>query len=162
MSFVDDHALRNAFVGNQLERLVELIVMQGDELLEEAEIDLPSRAASMVLLIGERGEISAADAAKALGLQHQIVTHRIEQLIELRILKRFNDPKDGRRKLLSLTAKGVEQLRRLRARLVLASAAFSALFAEVGVDLPAGVMKISRALKRATLLERIRQPGARS
>ena len=67
MRFLDSHPLRGAFVVNTLERLASLIVEQGDVLLRDAELDFPSRAASTVLLLGERARISAADLAKALG-----------------------------------------------------------------------------------------------
>lgn len=154
MSFVDTHPLRGAFVANQLERLVELIVAQGEELLRQAGVQFPSRAASTVLLIGDKGEIAVADIAKALAQPHQLVTQRIELLMDLGIVKRANDPADGRRKIVVLTAKGVEQYRRLKARLAQAQTAFAALFAEIGCDLPAFALRAVEALKQRPLAQR--------
>jgi DNA-binding MarR family transcriptional regulator len=155
MSFIDTHPLRGAFVANQLERLVELIVAQGEDLLQEAGVQVPPRAASIVLLIGEHGEIAVADIAKTLARPHQLVTQRVELLIELGVVKRLSDPADGRRKIVVLTAKGVEQHRRLKARLAQAKAAFATLFAEIGCDLPAVALRAMEALKRRPLLARV-------
>lgn len=154
-NFVDTHPLRGAFVANQLERLVDLIVLQGLTLLEDAGLVFPSRAVSAVLLIGEHGTLSAADIASALAQPHQLVTQRIELLIGLGVVERVTDPTDGRRKLIELTSFGRDQLKRLQARLVESEQAFSALFAEIQCDLPSIAKRAMDALERAPLLNRI-------
>lgn len=155
MSFIDSHPLRGAFVANQLERLAALIVAQGEDLLRDAGVQFPSRAASTVLLIGDEGEIAVADIAKTLMQPHQLVTQRIELLMDLGLIKRANDPEDARRKIVVLTAKGGEQYRRLKARLVQARAAFAALFEEIGGDLPALILRAMEALNERPLTQRV-------
>jgi DNA-binding MarR family transcriptional regulator len=153
-SFIDTHPLAGAFVANQLERLAALIVAQGDTLLEEAGVSVPARAVSAVVLIGERGGMAVADIAKTLERPHQLVTQRIDLLIELGIVRRVDDPGDGRRKIVVLTAKGSEQYRRLGASLVRAKAAFAGLFKEIECDLPAAVLRTMEALERLPLANR--------
>ena len=157
MPFLDSHSLRTAFVANLLERLVDQIVGQGEELLREAGVEFPPRAASTVLLLGEHGRMSAADIARSLALPHQLVTQRIDLLIELGIVARIDDPKDARRKVVRLTAKGRKQLQKLQSRLVLAEAAFMALFKEIGCDLSAAALKAMEALNHSSLLARTKQ-----
>jgi len=154
-SFVDTHPLRGAFVANQLERLVDIIMLQGHALLEDAGLVIPSRAVSAVLLIGEHGTLSAADIASALAQPHQLVTQRIELLIDLGVVERITDPTDGRRKLIELTRVGHDQLKRLQARLVESEQAFSALFAEIECDLSSIAERAIHALERDPLLNRI-------
>lgn len=154
-NFVDTHPLRGAFVANQLERLVDMIVLQGHALLEDAGLVFPSRAVSAVLLIGEYGTLSAADIASALAQPHQLVTQRIELLIDLGVVERVTDPTDGRRKLIELTRFGRDQLVRLQARLAESERAFAALFAEINCDLPSIADHAMEALERAPLLNRI-------
>ncbi len=60
-NYLQTHALQGAFFANQLDQLAELIVGQGELLLQDAGIQIPSRAVSAALLIGERGSISVAD-----------------------------------------------------------------------------------------------------
>lgn len=154
-SYTDTHPLRGAFVANLLGRLVDTIVAQGEDLLQDAGLDFPSRAASSILLIGERGNITAADIASALDQPHQLVTQRIELLIDLKIVKRINDPKDGRRKILVLTDKGTKQFMRLQARLANADRAFEILFKEIECDLPAVVARAMDALGKRSILDRV-------
>lgn len=146
--------MAGAFVANQLERLAALIVAQGDALLEDAGVSIPPRTVSIVLLLGERGRLSVADIAKMTERPHQLMTQRVELLIELGIVRRADDPEDGRRKIVVLTAKGSEQHRRLNACLVRAKAAFAALFREIECDLPAVILRAMDALKRSPLSAR--------
>ena len=82
-NFRDEHALKGAFVSNQLVRLVDLIALQGDDLLREAEITIPSRAVGCTLYIGDNEEVSLADIAKAMDDSHQLTAQRVEGLIKL-------------------------------------------------------------------------------
>lgn len=153
--FTEVHALKGAFVANRLSGLVDLIALQGDHLLQDAGISVPSRAVSCVLLVGDQGQVSAADIAKALQQPHQLATQRVEALIKLGLLKRIGDRKDARRKILELTAKGKDQYARLNVRLAEAERAFRGLFAEIDCDLPAVLERAFQALGKKTLLQRI-------
>lgn len=155
-TYIDTHPLRRAFIANQLERLSDLIVEQGEALLADAEIEFPPRAVSAVLLIGERGHISAADIADALNQPHQLTTQRIELLIDAGIIDRINDPQDGRRKILQLTDKGVAQFKRLQTRLAETDQVFATLFQEISCDLYAAVEQAMDALMRSPTLERVK------
>jgi DNA-binding MarR family transcriptional regulator len=155
-SFIDTHELRDAFVANVLDRLVNQIVEQGDELLRGAGIVFPSRTASVVLLLGERSGLSVADVAKALSVPHQLATQRIGLLIDLDIACRIDDRLDARRKVLSLTPKGREQVLRLKSSLAQARRVFAALFTEIGCDLPDAALRTIDALDRSSILARSR------
>ncbi|PHR59245.1 MAG: hypothetical protein COA47_09795 [Robiginitomaculum sp.] len=154
-TYTDTHPLRGAFVANLLSRLADVIVEQGEQLLLDAGLEFPSRSVSSVLIIGERGKISAADIAKSLNQPHQLVTQRIELLLEMKIVKRIADPKDGRRKTLTLTAKGKKQFKQLRTCLAMADRAFSALFDEIGCDLTLVAERAIDALADNSILNRV-------
>ncbi len=153
-SYVGSHALSDAFIANQLDQLAELIVAQGEALLLETGISIPPRAVSTLLLIGERGEISAADIAELLRQPHQVATQRITLLIDEGVIDRAPDPHDGRRKILKLTAKGRKQYQKLRSRLETAAQIFAALFDEIECDLSVTVRRAAEALTQRSLLER--------
>lgn len=162
MSFIDSHPLRKAFLANTLDALVAQIVEQGEDLLRAAGIGFPARASSTVLLLGERSEMSAADIAKALRQPHQLVTQRIELLIELGIVARVDDPHDARRKALRLTGKGRRQFDLLNRTLEEAQAAFQELFREIGCDLSAKALLAVAVLNRSPLLSRTRLAEAKA
>ncbi|MFC2950659.1 MarR family winged helix-turn-helix transcriptional regulator [Marinicaulis aureus] len=144
-------------MSNKLLRLVDLIALQGDELLRDAQITIPSRAVACTLFIGDKGQVSLADIAEALDEPHQLSAQRVESLIQLGLLERRNDPNDGRRKVLSLTKKGKIQYRLLLVRLEEIERAFTDLYAEINHDLPAILESAIDALHRNPLLERIRK-----
>ena len=162
MSFIESHPRRVAFIANTLDGLTALIVNQGEDLLRVAGIGFPARASSTVLLLGERGEKSAADIARALRQPHQLVTQRIELLIELGIVARVDDPQDARRKLLRLTAKGRRQFGLLIRTLEEAEAAFQELYREIGCDLTKKVQLAVAALNRTSLLSRVHLADAKT
>ena len=155
MTYLDTHPLHGAFVSNKFTRLTDLIASQGQEMLRDANLDVPSRAVSILLLVGEHGEISAADIANLLKQPHQLVTQRADLLIELALIRRKNDPRDGRRKILVLTEKGTDQFDRLTELMVQVADVFASLFEEIGCDLAAMAMRAIEALDRSPILERI-------
>lgn len=155
MTFLDAHPLRGAFVANCFVQLADLISAQGEDMLREAGLDVPSRAVSILLMVGEHGEISAADIAGLLQQPHQLVTQRADLLVDLGLIARRNDPGDGRRKILVLTDRGADQFRRLTVRLAEVAEVFAALFAEIDCDLAAMARRAIAALNRSPILERI-------
>ena len=154
-TYTDTHQLRGAFVGNILRRLADMIAEQGEQLLLDAGIDFPSRSVSTVMMIGEKGKVSAADIATALGQPHQLVTQRIELLLGMKIIKRVSDPKDGRRKILVLTAKGTAQYKQLQTRLAAADRTFETLFKDIDCDLISAAERAMDALTGNTILQRV-------
>lgn len=162
MNFRDEHALKGAFVSNKLLRLVDLIADQGDDLLREAGITIPSRAVGCTLFIGDKGQVSLTDVAKALDEPHQLSAQRVESLIQLGLLERRDDPKDRRRKVLRLTKNGKVQYQRLRVRLAEIEQAFTDLYAEIDHDLSAILDRAIDALYRTPLLERIRKQATQT
>ena len=155
MTYVDSHPLHGAFVAHKLDRLSDLIVEQGNALLRDAGVEIPSRTVSLLLLIGDKGSFSAADIANTLGQPHQLVTQRIDVLMGLALVERNADPADARRKILSLTAEGGRHYAMLTTLLAKAVTAFAELSDEIGCDLAIMAMKAIDALGRTSLLDRI-------
>lgn len=153
-SYLEGHAFRRAFLAHHLAQLADQISSQGEAFLEDAGLDFPSRAVSSVLVLGERGPMSTADIAEALNQLHQVVTQRVDLLVSHGLVERVADPKDKRRKLLSLSPKGQVQYAQLREALARADAAFTALDQELECDLIDLISRISKAFNRASVLER--------
>ncbi|WP_370336635.1 winged helix DNA-binding protein [Parvularcula marina] len=142
-------------MSNKLIRLVDLIALQGGELLREAEITIPARAVACTLFVGDNEQVSLADIAKALDEAHQLTAHRVDNLIQLGLMESGADPNDRRRKILSLTRKGKAQYQLLLARLSQIEQAFTDLYTEIGYDLPSILEDAIAALDRTPLPERI-------
>ena len=156
--------LRRVFTVRALEKLIALLETQADAALGRSGVEFPARTTPIVLLLAQRGPLSAADVARELAEAHQLVTQRINLLLDLKIVSRVADPHDARRKLLRITPRGKKQLTLLSVGLEEAEAVFAVLFEEVGVDLETVAMQMIEALQRQSFLERqlaVSRPRAR-
>lgn len=153
-TFIDTHQYSESFLGFRLSRLVDLIVTQGDELFAAHGLSFPTRAASTVLLISDSESLSTADIARQLQQPHQVATQRVEMLLDIGLIKRTADPKDGRRKKLALTKRGKAESVVLRECLAQAKSVFDGLYDEIGTDLSAASQRALDALSAKTLLDR--------
>ena len=154
-TFIDGSIFGDAFLGNRLALLVDLIVDQGDTLLKDAGLSFPSRATSTILLVSKRENLSTADIADELDQPHQLATQRVDSLVKLGLLERRNDPMDARRKTLSLTKKGEKEATILEETLRDAQLAFQGLYQELGVNLGSIATDAILALKQTPITSRI-------
>lgn len=155
MGDVSELPLRRVYLAYSLEQLTAVIMEQGQQVMREAGVEFSIRAAPIVLALMQNGALTAADIAKELGDPHQLVTQRVEALIELQVVTRVADRADARRKLLKITAKGYDQLKRLKDELDLLELVYQRLFSSLGVDLAAKTLDAIDALERSPLLERL-------
>lgn len=158
--FLNAHPLRGAFLAHALEDVARLIVDQGDALLSAHGLDIPSRAVSTLIFIGDHGQTTTAEIAKALNQPHQLVAQRLELLSRAGLLERPTATLDRRRKPVALTALGAERVERLRLILARADRAFDALSTELGLDLAALPSRLTSALKARPLIERAASQSA--
>ncbi len=156
-NIMDQHRLRGAFLSNKLLRLVDTIADQGADLLEAEGIEIPPRAISTVLMIGEMENVTAADIASALNQPHQLATQRVDALCRRGLVRKQAHQSDSRRKILVLTDQGDGQFARLLLLLEKIKAAMEAIYAEIGCDLAAKAEEADQALQRRSLAERIRE-----
>lgn len=154
-NIMDTHRLSGAFLSNKLLRLVETIADQGEDVLARAEIDIPPRAISTVLMIGEVEHVTAADIASALDQPHQLATQRIGLLIKMGLITKRPHASDSRRKVLELTEQGRAQYKRMIGMLAQIRDAMDALYEELGVDLASVAVKAEKALRARPLVERV-------
>jgi DNA-binding MarR family transcriptional regulator len=154
-SFVDKHETHDAFLGNVLVRLMDVIEEQGNELYRDVGLSFPPRASSTILLISERDGVTTADIARELHQPHQLATQRVEALIKLGLLKRKVDPEDARRKKLILTRKGKKEASLLRVTLLEAKNMFEALYKEIEVNLSDKALCAINGLAKTSMSARI-------
>jgi len=156
MSFLASHGLSTAFLGYRSGHLLEILSDQGDSYLKSAGLSFPARANLTIMLIDERENISIADITNELKQPHQLVAQRVTLLIERGLVKKFADPEDGRRNILTLTKKGKHEVAILRECLEDAICAFEELYAEIGADLNAIIQKAIGALLDVPLESRVK------
>ena len=150
-----NHDLDTRFLGVRLYQLLAVIDEQGNQVLRDAGIDLPSRLSSTVAILKRLGPQSVTDIGRHLKMSHQLVAHRVKALTDLGLIAQRPDTKDGRRRLIHLTRKGGGLARRLEAVSERAGVAYTQLFKELGVDLDQVLRAATRALLSDSLAERV-------
>ncbi|MBJ7501143.1 MAG: winged helix-turn-helix transcriptional regulator [Sphingopyxis sp.] len=141
------------FLGRLSEALSQRIEEQTRPLFDEAGITIPVRSCSLLTALGEAGEASAAELARALGQSHQLVVQKCPALLRLGLITQHADPADARRKIFRLTDAGRDQLHRLDAYSARITEVYRALFEEIG-DVHGAILKALNALADKPLAER--------
>jgi DNA-binding MarR family transcriptional regulator len=121
-----------SFLGRLSEMLSMRIEEQTRELFDASGIVVPVRSCSLLVVLEQAGEASAAQLARALGHSHQLVTQKIPALLRLGLITQHPDPADARRKLFRLTDKGRAQLASVNAYSDRIAEIYRTLFEEVG------------------------------
>jgi DNA-binding MarR family transcriptional regulator len=143
------------FLGRLSEALSMRIEEQTRPLFDDAGITVPVRSCSLLSALGEAGEASAAELARALGQSHQLVVQKCPALLRLGLVTQHADPADARRKIFRLTDAGRDQLSRIEAYSVRISEVYRSLFDEVG-DAHGVILRTLEALETRPLRERFK------
>lgn len=64
-----------------------------------------------IMIIGKAGTISMTALSKFINMEKGSLTTLVDSLEKMEYVKRLDDPNDRRKKMLSLTAEGISQLR---------------------------------------------------
>jgi DNA-binding MarR family transcriptional regulator len=73
----------------------------------------PARSMSTLLLLKRNGALSITEIAYWLKLSHPLIIKLTKGLADAGYVKQQSDPKDNRRRMISLTAKGAQQADRV-------------------------------------------------
>lgn len=149
--------LRPAFVAHLADRLNSVICAETQAYADRVGIGAPVKSHSAILFLYKRGPASLSEIARSDGQSHQLLAARLEALEALRLIERFEDPKDGRRRPYRLTRAGREEAKRVEAAAVLEAEAMRRLFKEMDEDLIASLEEAIEHLRVRPLGERIRE-----
>ena len=155
MSYATSHRHHTAFLASHLETLATLIVSQAEIALEKADIPIPSRTVSAILVIAEKENTTIAEIAEVLQQPHQLVTQRIELLLKRGFIERHPDPQDGRRKLICLSPTGKPLFQQLEVFLSEVTKVFVDLFGDIDCDLENKIEQSRDQLSRRGLIDRM-------
>jgi DNA-binding MarR family transcriptional regulator len=146
---------QEVFLGKSADALNVLIAQQTEILFQHAGIIIPVKSCSLLSTLATLEPASAADLAQALEQSHQLVLQKIPALIQLKLIRRKNDPADARRKLISLTASGRRQLRLLQNLSPKIKDIYAKLYLELGVNLQTVLSRTVHSLLLRPLIERL-------
>jgi DNA-binding MarR family transcriptional regulator/GNAT superfamily N-acetyltransferase len=107
------HDYGSLLLGSRLRKVSEALYAGVDEVYRSAGVDLPSRCFPILFLLRDHGRLGISELAARLGQTHPAVSQMSRKLLRHRMVTESPDPKDDRRRLLSLSAHGRGVMQRL-------------------------------------------------
>jgi GNAT superfamily N-acetyltransferase/DNA-binding MarR family transcriptional regulator len=107
------HDYGSLLLGSRLRKISETLYAGVDEVYRSAGVTLPSRCFPILFLLRDHGRLGISELAARLGQSHAAVSQMSRKLLRHRVVKESPDPRDDRRRLLSLSARGRSVMTRL-------------------------------------------------
>ena len=152
MDFIQN--LGHLALGSRLKRLSDRIMAAGQEVYRDANVDFEPRWFPLFRLLAEEGPLSVGEAAEALGLTHAAISQTARMMKKRGFLSSMKDPEDERRRVLSLTDRGRDELPKLRPLWDDIEKAVREVVEFSGVDVLAAVDGIEQAMDRESFPDR--------
>lgn len=153
-----------AFLAHLLRRLSDELVRGAGEWYPEVGVTAPPRTTSTLLALAEHGPLGVTEIATMLRQSHPLVISWIRQLKADGFIKSRADAHDGRRTVIALSAKGVDEVARLRKALKLMSDASGQLMDDAAPGLFDALWRMEQACRHTPFARQLRErdirPGA--
>ena len=149
------------FLPHVLRRLANRFSDACDEVFPIFGIVVPTRLVSTTHFLFEQGSAAVTDIATAVGQSHPFVIKGLKELKTLGLISTRSDPKDGRRTIVTLTAKGKWQAQRLLDARPAFEAAYRRLMDEADAAIFEPLWRMEGALRATGFGERIATEKAR-
>lgn len=146
-----------AFLAHLLRRLSDELVQGAALWYPSMGVTAPPRTVSTLIALDDLGPLGVTELARLLRQTHPLVITWIRELTSLSFVTTGSDPKDGRRSVIRLTAKGRAEVRRVRAALVGMEQASIRLLEQSGDGVLAALWRMENACREtpfADLLQR--------
>jgi DNA-binding MarR family transcriptional regulator len=151
--FIQDLGL--PFLAHRLRRASELIVEGTAAFLRTEGFAAPARSMSTLLLLKRNGALSITEIAYWLKLSHPLIIKLTKGLADAGYVKQQSDPKDNRRRMISLTAKGAQQADRVEEFTLTLADTFQDLFKDMGTDFFEAVERFEAAAADCSIEHRL-------
>lgn len=143
-------------LASRLKRLGELLQSQVSEVYAEQEESFRARWFPVLIALHRTSPLSIVQLAATLGLTHTAIAQIAQEMEGQGLIGSQQDPRDGRRRLLVLTAEGEATIARLQPFWEEVRAATAELVAESGYDLLAAIAAVEERLAVRPMDDRLR------
>ena len=141
-------------MASRLRKLSEALYAGVDEVYRAHGVDLPSRCFPILFLLRDRGRLGISEIAASLGQSHPAVSQMSRKLLAHEVVQEWSDSLDERRRLLGLSRRGVQLMKRLVPVWAAIAAAAQAL--DDAYPVSASLTAIDQALEGTDFATRIR------
>jgi DNA-binding MarR family transcriptional regulator len=163
---MDDFIQRQgpAFLAHLLRRLSDELVRGAGEWYPTAGVTASPRTTSTLLALSDHGPLGVTEIAGLLRQSHPLVISWIRQLKADGLVRSGADAADGRRSVITLSAKGVADVTRLRAALIRMETASQQLLDVGGPGLLDALWQMEQACRQTSFAQRLQalEPSAKA
>ena len=100
-------------LGSRLKRLSDQIMRHGARIYQANDIDFEPKWFPVFYSLSRKAPLRVTEMAQELGVSHAAISQVVRELLQKKLIKAVKDPDDGRKRLLSLSDKGLQLLPRL-------------------------------------------------
>ena len=143
-------------LASRLKRLGEFLQAQVSEVYAEQAESFRARWFPVLMALSRTSPLSIVQLAAILGLTHTAIAQIAQEMEGQGLIGSQQDPRDGRRRLLGLTAEGEATIARLQPLWEEVRAATAELAAESGHDLLAALAAVEERLAVRSMDDRLR------
>jgi DNA-binding MarR family transcriptional regulator len=151
------HSLGLPFLAHRLRRLSELLVVEEEPVMREADLLVPARGSSTMLLLSRKGPLTVTQIARELRLSHPLIIRIVRALETVGYVAGGNEQPDRRSRRLVLTALGAAKAKELEEFNQVVAEAYRWLFRAAEADLFAAVEATEPVVRNGALAARLRK-----
>lgn len=140
---------------HRFKRMMTRLLGEADDIYRELGLPIKSRWCSTLLLLEREGSLTVTELAERLQLSHPAVVQSLEDMASTGLVRKLQDPLDGRRRPLSLSAKGKRSMPRLHEVWAEMSRAQARVFKRTDGDMLAALTAANAALDRKSIATRV-------
>lgn len=140
-----------AFLAGKTKSLYDLIVKQGDSLLQKCGAVTPSNCVSIVLFLERKKLMTSAEIANSLKKSHQLISQRLDRLEKLGLIKRIINEEDKRARCINLSESGVLDLPKVKQACLIADKSFQKIYKQLNFNLGNAIDHMEEKLKENPL-----------
>lgn len=107
------HQYGTLLLASRMRKISESMYAGVDAVYRDQGIGLSSSCFAVLFLLRDGGRLGISELARDLGQSHPAVSQMSRKLIDAKVVREWPDPRDSRRRLLSLSSKGASLMRRL-------------------------------------------------
>ena len=141
--------------GTRMRLLTERILSDGAQVYKSLNIDFEPRWFTIFYLLSRKPGLTVTGITNELSISQPAISQSVEIMLERGLLKSKIDPKDTRKKILSLSAKGERLLAELNPLWEDFEAATQELFLDIGVDVIWVLERMEKGLEEKGIYDRI-------
>jgi DNA-binding MarR family transcriptional regulator len=141
-------------LGSRLKRLSEKMLSDAANVYREFGIDAQPKWFTLLALLHDKKHVNVVEAAELLGLSQPAISQFSRQLADKGLVNVSISKEDSRRKVLSLSKKGKEEVQRMLPMWQSVQVAAAQLCTELENDFYQSLKKCEQALSDKTLLQR--------